>query len=234
MLSPTKVLRNVEKKLGFKFNELELDAEEMMDNIRDETLPVFSKYFPFQEKIKLTREDGIEGERGLYYIKSEFEIINVNRIISNGGYNTAIDNGRLIPRISSNYEDPIGSQLMADIQSMVQNPITHRFIYPNKVEIMPSGTDVNSLTIILNCVHPEHFGTIPVNLQDQFLKLALLDTQEALYQIRHRFANLRTTYGDIELFIDDLQNASDKKEELIETFKSSVIKNPHRKKIFVI
>ena len=44
MLNATTIIRRLEKKLGFRFMDLELSHEEIIENIKDETLKVFSKY----------------------------------------------------------------------------------------------------------------------------------------------------------------------------------------------
>lgn len=234
MLNSTKIIRFIEKKLGYKFTELELDSDEILENIIEETLPLFSKYFPYQVKTSINNElDRVEGEGNIYYLKSDLEIININRVISNDlsgmGYSTTIQNRS----ISGPNLDPISIQLSQNINSISKNPLTFDFMYPNKIRINSSYNSLYDLLIIMNCVHPDHFGTIPVNLQEYFLKLALYDTQEALYQIRHRFSNMQTTYGNLELFIDDLQNATDKKEDMLEKFLQSSIKGANRKKLFI-
>lgn len=240
MLTSTKILRYIEKKLGYKFNELELDHNDIIENIKEETLPLFSKYFPFQVKHTLnTVTDLVDGESNIFNIDNEYglEIINVSRLISSGssslGYMGEGVTAPMHPVAISCNNDPFMGQFTSDLSSIGRNPTTFRFIYPNKLEILPSTFGNTNIAVMLNCVHPDHFGTIPMNLQEFFLKLALYDTQEALYHIRHRIVNLQTSYGSIELFIDELQSASDKREELIEKFTQSYSKTAHRKKIFI-
>ena len=78
VLSSTYILRFIEKKLGYKFNELEIDPKEMIENIQTDTLLVFSKLFPYQSKVDTDLFDYIN----LFY--------NRKRIHSTLKYQTAI------------------------------------------------------------------------------------------------------------------------------------------------
>ena len=88
--------------------------------------------------------------------------------------------------------------------------------------------------IQINTVHPDHFGTIPLNMREYFLKLALYDVEIMLYHIRRRFQSLQTTFGEMELFVDELAEAEDKKKELLEEkFLVNSIKSSNRKKLII-
>lgn len=235
MLNSTEVIRHIEKNLGFKLTDLELSHDEILQNIRSESLITFSKYFPYQERIRIdSKNDLAEGYNNIFYLNTENEIININRIVSSSllGANAVYD---MLHPYAQNmlHGDPITRQLNMDLVSAVKNPITWSFIPPNKIEIAPSSYVTDNFIIVVNVVHPEHFGTIPTNLREIFLKLCLYDTQIALYNIRNRFSNLQTSFGNIELFIDDLRDAKDKKDELIEKMVNSSIRNPNRKKIWI-
>jgi len=229
MINTTTIIRHIEKRLGYKFNELEISHDEIIESIKQETLVNFSKYFPYQEPSVITKLDLVEGHTNKYFLKSDLEILGVARVYDT----TSIYAGSGLPIHSAQMIDPFSRQIMADAISMNKNPLTYQFEYPNMVTIMPAVYSIRDTKVLLNCVHPDHFGTIPVALQDEFLKLALLDTKESLYMIRHRFANLQSAYGNIELFIDDLAEATDKKEELFEKWRRNFGKQSNRKKIYV-
>jgi hypothetical protein len=123
---------------------------------------------------------------------------------------------------------------MSDLVSMITVPTTIQY-FPedNSLEIYPDTYTKGTVLVELNCVHLNDFSTIPLNMRDEFLKLCLYDTQEVIYHMRKRFSNLQTSFGNIELFIDDLQDAPSKKEELLERWKANYFKSPKRKKIYV-
>jgi len=235
MLNSSLVIQYLESSLGYKFIDLEITHEEILDNIRKFTLVTFSKYFPYQERTRLdVVKDKVEGYENIFYLTAENEIINVNRIVGSSilGANAMTD--MLHPTAASLlYGDPISRQMDLDIISSVKNPITFIFYPPNKVEISPCANNIGNYLVILNVVHPDHFGTIPINLQDQFLQLCLYDTQSVLYNMRSRFPTLQTSFGNIELFLDRLSDAENNKKELLEEFRKSSLKYSKRKKIII-
>ena len=237
MLTSTEVIRHIEMYLGYKFSQLEVSQEEILDIIRMETLPTFSKYFPYPVNTSVdTSLDLVPNSTNTFYLHSETEIINVNRVITNTLLNQYTSVDCVATQVSpAYYTDPISRQLDRDLYSAVKNPITFRFIAPNKVEITPrSVVGLGQLMIQINTVHPDHFGTIPLNMREYFLKLALYDVEIMLYHIRRRFQSLQTTFGEMELFVDELAEAEDKKKELLEEkFLVNSIKSSSRKKLII-
>lgn len=229
MLNTTYLLQYLEKKLGYKFNELEINSDDIINTVWSETLPEFSKFFPYQTRLLLQQKDAVNNSRNLYFLNTPYEIININRIITN---DYVYSDTNPLTRVET-MADPFTRQNVVDMYSSIRNPITWRFIYPNKVEIMPALVFIDNVLVMLNVVHPKHLGTIPINLQDEFLNLALLDVKDSLYQIRHRFSNLQTPYGSLELFIEDLQDAADKRKDLLENWRRNFYKQSNRKKIFI-
>jgi hypothetical protein len=229
MLNSTYIIRFIEKKLGYKFNELEISHDEIIENIQEESLITFSKYFPYQTVITIDDNNKVEDTVNSYYLESDFEILGVAKLYDNISMYT--DAG-LLP-YHMNLHDPVSRQFTADAISINKNPLTYQFEHPNVITVMPALYMLRNAKVKLNCVHPRHFGTIPTNLQDEFLKLALFDTKETLYQIRHRFANLQTAFGSIELFIDDLQEAPDRRNELLENWRRNFAKQSNRKKLYI-
>jgi hypothetical protein len=229
LLSSTYILRFIEKKLGYKFNELEISPDDIIENIQEESLITFSKFFPYQTTTTISDKKKVEGTNNEYYLESDFEITGVARVYDN---TTMYAGGGLLP-YTGNMIDPVSRQMTADALSINKNPLVYHFNHPNTVTLTPALYVIRETKVLLNCVHPNHFATIPTNLQDEFLKLALYDTKEVLYQIRHRFANLQTAFGSIELFIDDLQDAPDKKQELLDKWRQNFAKQSNRKKLYI-
>jgi hypothetical protein len=128
--------------------------------------------------------------------------------------------------------NPIDNQIMADIYSLSSNPTLFHFYHPDIIEVTPNYTSLNSYQVILNCVHEKNFSSIPVNLRLEFLKLALIDAADTILPLRNRFQNIQTTYGSIELLVDQLQELSQQRDDLLERFMESVVKNPNRKKVW--
>lgn len=234
MLNATRIIQRLEKKLGYKFMDLEIDQNEIIDNLKDETLRVFSKYFPYQERAIVGPDFVVDGYTNRFYIKTENECIGINRLIG-GSLLGASYVANLLSPVSADMllGDPISRQLNIDLLSFTSNPITFKYIEPGMIEIMPCYNNIRSYVIVANVVHPDNFATIPVNLEDEFMKYALADTESTLFTMRQRFQNINTPYGNIELFIDRLQGAEDRKDQIEEKWRTNSHKNSSRKKIFI-
>lgn len=230
MLNSTKILRYIEKNLGYRFTELEISPDEIMEDIRMFALKTYSKYFPYIVSLNVNTADKVDDKYNKIYLDTKgLEIMSINRIITG---NMEYVDPTIITRPS--YQPDMFSTISSmDMYSMVRNPITFRFYPPNVVELYPAVIGLANACAYVNCVHPEHFGTIPANMEEQFLKLALLEVKKSLYQMRHRFENLQTAMGDIQMFIDDLQEAEAKEEELLEYWFKMAPRQANRKRLYI-
>lgn len=235
MLTPTAVVNYIEKRLGFRFTDIEMTHEEIIDNIKRDTLVTFSKYFPYQERVIIdNKKDLVPGYRNRYFINCETEVLNINKIIGLGTMGSDSIAAYVHPAaMAQMMSDPISIQMSADLLSLTHNPITFIYYHPNQVEIAPNYALSNHYIVVCNTVHPEHLGTIPTLLQNEFLQLAYCDTAIVLYSIRKRFANMQTTFGTLDLNIDDLSEAKDKRNEIIENMEKSALRYGKRKKIII-
>lgn len=245
-INQTTVLRHIQRRLGYKFSDLELSPDEIIETITEETLPVFSKYFPYIDRIRVGDEQRVPGYSNIFYLKSSFDtdIINVNRVVgldlinSTGGGN-GVDGNLMFatPRAGSQFSaggnNPIDNQLMTDLLSMQSNPAVFQFYAPDRIEIKPNYSSISQFLIELNSVHPNSMITIPTNLRREFMNLAYADVCESLYPIRMRFENLQTTFGSMNLFTDQLNEGMQSRQEIMEKFQESLIRNGKRKKLWI-
>lgn len=234
MMNQTILIRELEMDLGYKFTDLEIEHDEILEIIKIKTLPTFSKYFPYQTRITIDREkDLVPGYSNRYYLKTDSEIMNINRLVTNNAKVDASSSGltgvAMRPGFDYGLSNFFERQTQADLAS-ASNPVTFMFYPPNQIEIYPSF--INGL-VELNVVYDETLHTIPMNMKEYFMQLALADVKMALYQIRNRFNNMQTSFGTLELFIDDLQTGRDERNELIEKFKNASIKTARRKKLWI-
>lgn len=235
MLTESSLLQNIELDLGYKYTDLEITHEEIMNIIKLRTLPDFSKYYPYQERIRInSKEDIVEGYVNRYYLKTDNEIMNINRVIGNArsGFGDIVVG---TPNPTSGYGIG-GSLIEGDAFATLQgftNPNTYQYIHPGMIEFTPNFNNADYYLVVCNVVHPSNLTTIPSNMQDHFRTLATLDVKSSLYLIRNRFANLQNNFGSIELFVDELSSARDERKEFIEFLSNNTIKTAHRKKLFI-
>lgn len=246
-MSQTRLLRQIERRLGFKFTDLELSAEEIMEIITDETLPVFSKYIPYQIRVGMNRL--VDGYNNRYWLDTDgLDVINVNKVVGLDGINlpgyssTGSDAGMLgtglIPKpapIGGSGGNMFDGQYNADMSSLQSNPITFTFFPPSQIELsVQMANNTNQFIVEANVVHPSNLGTIPMNMMREFQDLAMADVAEAIIPMRTRFTNLQTSFGAIELNVDQLTQFVDARQEIIERMRTKVLNTGHRKKIYFV
>jgi len=234
MLNASIIIRRLEKALGFKFMDVELSHDEIIENIKDETLKEFSKFFPYQEICVIDPANKVEPYDNRFFLKTQNECIGINRLVGGSLLGANYVTGLLHPIAADMLlGDPISRQLNMDLMSFTSNPITFKYIEPGMIEIMPVYNNVRSYIVVVNTVHPDTFMTIPVNLEDEFMSYAIADTKAALYPLRGRFSNLQTPYGTMELNLEQFQGAEDEKKQIIEKWRSNSGKNSKRKKMWI-
>ena len=228
-ITPTMVLRYLHRMLGVKLQDIELTDDEIMRVVFQESLPTYSKYFPYLYKESLASTDCIGGG-----YTNVYRIPNIDRLEIIGIHRVWLDNmnqfgGSLLPLVN----DPFQSQLLNDALSMTITPTTFEYQAPNLITIRPKIYKMGSALIEVKAVHPKHLKTIPMNMRDQFLRLCLDDVLVSLYPLRHRFENYSTPYGSLTPFFELVDNAANDRSELIELWKDNLLRDSRAKKIWI-
>ena len=233
-INPTSLLRHIKMMLGVPYKQIPISDADIMDIVYEESLFTFSTFYPYMVDITIETDDRVSEDRlGVYFLDTsdqvgeELDIIGVNKMFRQDGFYTT----SLYPIYRE--ADWVDLQLSADLTSAVQVPTTFKFFAPNKIEVFPKSYSYYKFLVQLKCVHPRHLGTIPMGLRDYFYKLATLDVKIALYYMLKNYDNLNTPYGNIELKIDDYEQAVQDREQLIELFKANYWKEPNRKRLWI-
>ena len=228
-LNCTDVIRYLHRLLGASLQEIELSDDEMMRIVFQESLPTYSKFFPYRYKLTITQDDSIGGGyTNVYKIpnKDRLEIIGVSRMWLN---NMNSYGGSRFPVVN----DPFETQLLMDHMSRTVTPQTFDYEAPDIVTIKPKIYNLKSALIEVKTIHPKHLRTIPMNMRDEFLKLCGLDVLVSLYPIRKRFENMTTVYGSIQLFLDQVDSAAGERTDLLEKWRQEYLKDSQTKKIWI-
>lgn len=229
-LSPTMVLRFINSQLGSTVQTIELDEQEMMRVVFQQSLHTFSQYFPFLPIVSLSKEDRINGNHLEYRIPNAWnlQILSLHKyyLTSESRFGT----GWIAPIISN----PIDAQLLSDRYSMFVTPLVIDFFPPNKVVIKQNYYNASDfLSLQFKAVHPTHLKTIEPNMRDDFLHLCLYDVLISLYPIRHRFQTIATTYGNLEPFFEMVDTAEEKRNALLEKWRANYIYSGNQKKLWI-
>jgi len=225
MLNESLVLEYVKAELGFPFQPLEFEDEDILKHIQHFTIPTFSHYAPQKKKMNLSfanSRNQVPGRSNEYYLEEPngIEILNVVDVY--------FDQSDLI----IHGHPPMGSfsqiglrQWALDVEtSMTQKMFstwdyTHEFEHPNIIRISPTPTPTfNNCTIEYERMQPRDFRGIDNDLRTLFLELALADTMIRIGRIRKRYGdgNLRTPFGEIPLSSEVLEDGKEKRRETIE------------------
>lgn len=227
-LTPTQVMRFINRNLGAALQELELSEEEMMRVVFQETLPTFSKFFPYKYRLQVGNAQFVQGSLNTYEIPNSdnLEIIGIHKVFIS---NMAQFGSTMIP-LSYN---PFETQIFNDYVSMTVTPVTWTYIPPNQVTVFPKIVNYQTAILEVKAVHPRHMKTVPMNMRDEFLKLTLLDVLVSLYPLRKRFETMTTPYGTLQPFMEMVERSIDDRKELLERFSNLMLKDSNAKRIFI-
>ena len=227
-LTPTQVMRFINRNLGAALQELELSEEEMMRVVFQETLPTFSKFFPYKYRLQVGNAQFVQGSLNTYEIPNSdnLEIIGIHKVFIS---NMAQFGSTMIP-LSYN---PFETQIFNDYVSMTVTPVTWTYIPPNQVTVFPKIVNYQTAIFEVKAVHPRHMKTVPMNMRDEFLKLTLLDVLVSLYPLRKRFETMTTPYGTLQPFMEMVERSIDDRKELLERFSNLLLKDSNAKRIFI-
>ena len=222
------VLRYLNRMLGTVIQELEISEEEMMRVVFQQTLRTYSIYFPYKYRMQITGDDYLSGTNNTYKIPKtdNLEIIGIHKLFMSN----MVQYGSTAIPISQN---PFESQIFNDFASMTVTPITWRYLPPNLIEIFPKILNYKSAILEVKAIHPKHLKTIPLNMSDEFLKLALYDVLLSIYPLRHRFESMNTVYGSIQPFLDMVDSAKDDRDALLEKFRENLLRDGNAKRIWI-
>lgn len=228
-LTPTAVLRYLNRMLGSTVQILELTEEEMMRVVFQESLMTFSKYFPYQYRMTITAQNQMSSAYPNVYVLPNEDKLNIISI-----HDVMLDNmnqfgGSLLPLVN----DPFISQEINDYMSMTMTRPTFEFRAPNLLTIRPKLLNNVGCMVELNCCHPKHLKTIPLGMRDEFLKLCLYDVLLSLYPIRHRFESYNTPFGQLNVFFEQVDSAKSERDDLLAKWQDNLLRNSAAKKIWI-
>lgn len=221
------VLSYVKRKLGASVRQLEYTDDQIIEIIKEESLTVFSKYFPnniYHEVIY--KRDKVPDRYSEYYLKvpEELTILAACKLYETSLTQSFGIDGYIIG-------DPMGSQMLEDILSYHIIPTFIQFHAPNILEVTNTMNVNRNFLISLDVTHVNPI-TIKPALYDYFKELALADIADACLAQREVFQTIRNPIGEIAMNLDRLQKFADRRTELMELFRNNFTQT-YRQKIFV-
>lgn len=233
----TKLLNKIERRLGTRALNLPdyLKKEKWHEIIIEDTIPTFSRYFPF--KIRMPFTDANRKNGSDYYLIDEnmipgnLNIIGVKDYAWDDPNNSPFVNGGVYGYQDCytdiySLEDVAFAQLAANQTSLFNNGLFVEFEPPNKVYIKNSANrnvrfPMFTLDILIE--HTPSLTTIEPTKMETFENLATADVANFLYQELKYYQNLQSVFGDVDIKLDDISNIASTREQVIETLKEGYI-----------
>lgn len=225
----TKLVNKLERRLGMTV--MNLPEALRKDNwpmvIEEDTIPTFSKYFPYGIT---TIIDNTCEKDGFYFIDKNIpegtKILGVKDIDwqayrCDPRFDRYGINFSTYDFISRDYgiDDVAFSQVSADYLSLFNLGIYIEFLPPNKIRLVSvNGSPVSRyrpfpLKIFIE--HPNNLMTISPTMMETFERLAQADVATFLYQNLKYFDNQDTVYMQLDLKLDTLQEWMNRRDDIV-------------------
>ena len=203
------VLSHIHGELGSGNTKLEITDREIITNIQEQVMPIFSSYSDNIRYYRMSAADIISESPVLVYkFKDDLEygISEIKRVIPEAIY-TSLDFAQISMTGSGDITDFLVRENYTQMSQMVRADTTWKFVRPNEIHMIRPAISYDSYNFIIEygAVHlsPE---TIDTALWQEFLDLATASIMVKVGKIRKKFNNFTTPFGQIELNADELIN----------------------------
>lgn len=191
--------------------------------IKDITVPDFSIYCPdrYTMRLQLTDLEKLENTNSYEtYLLPDFKTKKLLYV-----YNVYYDDSTLsgfghyggaLPMIGGNMIAQVAmSNAASSLYSLMMPKMTFQYIHPRQLKIYNQYSE-SKIVIDVGFQHDVSLASIPETSRTSFMELALLDVKENLYPIFKNYANLSTAYGNIDLKLENWENAESERRDLIQ------------------
>lgn len=198
--------------------------EAIKDVIENITLRTFSTYCPYYEKYRFDLHTIERIEKHANYevyllpdIFSQRELLFVRDVSYDESDISGIGLwGGGIPLLHGNMinQGMLSNAGLNMTRQMIPR-ITFKYEHPRKVtlyNILASCKVVFELALM----HDKNLASISPTEEESFFNLAVLDVKDMLYQTMKHYTDIQTAYGNINLKLDEWQNAASERKQLLD------------------
>lgn len=243
----TLLLNKIERRLGLTplVPNLpdNLKKDKWAEVITQDTMVTFSRYYPNEFRLVISDEtcEKKRDESGTvwYYIRDEIlqgaKLLGIMDIdwqdhtTANSSLGaTSIGGGYYYPNFAcpvETFNSIVTLQANADMASLYNRGIFIDFQYPNRFALRGLGNtnyDLEKFVVKLLVQH-ESLITISPTKMETFEALAQADVANFLYMNLRYYDNLETTYLNIDLKLSELNDAANKRDNIIEKIQDSYV-----------
>lgn len=215
------IISHIKYNLGIPFNLLELSDNDIIDFLKDQVLPEFSQHVPNKLFIKITPADDAGVNNMTYHqyeyklnIPDEVYVLSVENVFWNQSSPFSENSW------SSMFIDPcdvVLSNAYTTLRESLQTVPEFNFLPPRTITLsllMGNGViaEINTVHTVLDTIPPDLYNST-------FKKMCLSGILKYLYNIRSKFTNITTPFGELQLNAQDLQaRAQQLDQEIQESF----------------
>lgn len=223
------VTTRIKLKLGLfniatPFKNLDETINEILMNI---TVPVFSLYNPARETLTLRTTDLELLEKTAEYEKyllPEFttrKLIYVIDVRYDSGQLSGLGSYGAIPAFDGTL---ITQMMLSNVGAQLMNQVIPKMTFKYEAPRVLYLYNIYSATKVvmeLGFEHDKSLASIPETAAESFMELALLDVKENLYPTVKQYTEINTALANINLKLDDWQQAESDRKELINRWDDS-------------
>ena len=207
--------------IALPFENLEEVLTEIIINV---TLPVFSIYCPYYEKYRFDLNSLEKLEKNSNYevyllpdILSQRKLLFVRDIEYDETFISGIGYwGGGIPLLHGNMmNQAMLSNAGLGLTNKMIPKLTFKYEHPRKVTLYNVFSS-SKLVFDLAFEHDKSLASISPTEEESFFDLCILDVKEAMYNTLKHYNDMQSAYGNISLKLDDWQNASEARKQLLD------------------
>ncbi len=227
-LNMTSILQSIKRRLGITM--FKLDDKELLDILKNETLYTFSTYFPHYRTFKQNLSNSkVPGKRDHYYINraalGDFQVLSVEDIKVYDVMSSYMPYATNFSAIDI-FAD---IQMNATFEDMLSVPVTYYYAPPDQIVIQSGPNQLAEVSIEVTVIHPSNGSTISPHMRELLLHLGKLDIEIYLYQTLRHLDKIETSFGTVDLKIDEWADAEDKRISLLEEWDANFLASRRRK-----
>ena len=225
----TKLLNKIERRLGMAVMPLptELQKPQWETIIKEDTLPTYSRYFPYAMTVVI---DNTCEKDGYFFIDKNLpagtKIIGVKDIDWTaykidprfGRFGVQFAQYDFISR-DFGINDIAFGQTNADFMSLFNLQIYIEFEYPNKIRLTTvNGAPVSKykpFPLVIYVEHPANLMTISPTMMETFEQLAQADVATFLYQNLKYYDNQENVFTQLDLKLETLLEWANKRDDIV-------------------
>ena len=201
----------IKRRLGVPYTFFELDFQDVVAILHEKTFRYFSQWIPARGYATINAKTArVEGLKGTYKIPTESDIVSVIDIYPSNS--DLVVNYPLTP-INSGFEQ--STQMVVKTLEAIPNletssalHYTWEFMLPNMIKLFPDSFGFQAMVVYFEYVH-ESLETIPNTFGGDFFNLILADIYDTLADIRGKYQQISTPFGDIQLNSDTLRSQAE-------------------------